>query len=103
MKILLIDKGGYFLDFALRCIDAGHDVKWFLGTLKGGDRNPQGDGLGVRKVLSWEPFMKWADLILTPDSVRDSLAGLVRTIASLRAAHRAAAPAGASAPGPGEF
>jgi len=68
MKILLIDKGGYFLDFALRCLDAGHEVRWFLGALKGGDRNPQGDGMGVKKVSSWEPSMRWADLILTPDN-----------------------------------
>lgn len=68
MKILLIDKGGYFLDFALRCIDAGHDVRWFLGKLKGGDRNPAGDGMGIKKIADWAPSMKWADLILTPDN-----------------------------------
>ena len=68
MKILLIDKGGYFLDFALRCVEAGHDVRWFLGTLKGGLRNPQGDGMGVRKVNDWHPSMMWADIILLPDN-----------------------------------
>lgn len=68
MKILLIDKGGYFLDFALRCLDAGHDVRWFLGALKGGDRNTSGDGMGIKKISSWETSMKWAELILTPDN-----------------------------------
>lgn len=68
MNILLIDKGGYFLDFALRCLDAGHDVRWFLGAMKGGFRNPQGDGLGVKKVPAWEPSMRWADIILIPDN-----------------------------------
>lgn len=68
MKILLIDKGGYFLDFALRCREAGHEVKWFLGKLKGGDRNPQGDGFGLNKVKEWEPSMRWADLIVLPDN-----------------------------------
>lgn len=68
MKILLIDRGGYFLDFALRCINAGHEVRWFLGKLKGGDRNPQGDGMGVKKIADWTTSMRWADLILTPDN-----------------------------------
>lgn len=68
MKILLIDKGGYFLDFALRCREAGHEVRWFLGKLRGGDRNPQGDGFNLTKVTDWAPSMKWADLIILPDN-----------------------------------
>ena len=68
MKVLLIDKGGYFLDFALRCIDAGHEVRWYLGKLKGGDRNPQGDGFGITKVGDWTTSMRWADLIVLPDN-----------------------------------
>lgn len=68
MKILLIDKGGYFLDFALRCRAAGHEVRWFLGKLKGGDRNPQGDGFGLDKRTEWESSMRWADLIVLPDN-----------------------------------
>lgn len=68
MKILLIDKGGYFLDFALRCIAAGHEVRWWLGRFKNGDRNPQGDGMGIVKVPDWHSSMKWADLVLLPDN-----------------------------------
>jgi phosphoribosylamine--glycine ligase len=68
MNILLIDKGGYFLDFALRCRAAGHAVRWFLGKLKGGDRNPQGDGFGLDKRTEWETSMRWADLIVLPDN-----------------------------------
>lgn len=68
MKVLLIDRGGYFLDFALRCADAGHEVRWFLGPLKGGGRNPQGDGFGIQKVPAWPPSMRWADIILIPDN-----------------------------------
>lgn len=67
MNVLLIDKGGYFLDFGLRCLGVGHDVRWFLGSLKGGLRNPQGDGMGLKKVPEWEASMRWADIILIPD------------------------------------
>lgn len=68
MKVLLIDKGGYFLDFALRCIAAGHEVRWWLGKFRNGDRNPQGDGMGIIKVVDWRPSMRWADIILLPDN-----------------------------------
>lgn len=68
MNILLIDCGGYFLDFAARCQKAGHTVKWFLGKLRGGDRNPLGDGYGIQKVPNWESSMRWADLIVLPDN-----------------------------------
>lgn len=68
MNILLIDKGGYFTNFALQCLAARHEVKWALKALPGGQPNPQGDGMGVPKVRDWEPHMKWADLILVPDN-----------------------------------
>ena len=68
MNVLLIDKGGYFLDFGLRCLAAGHEVRWFLGALKGGHRNPQGDGMGLKKIGDWESSMRWADIILIPDN-----------------------------------
>jgi phosphoribosylamine--glycine ligase len=68
MNILLIDKGGYFLDFALRCQAAGHSVRWYLGKMKGGDRNPQGDGMGISKINDWTTSMRWADLIVLPDN-----------------------------------
>ena len=68
MNILLVDRGGYMLDFALRCKAAGHVVRWFLGKLKDGSRNPQGDGFEIQKVPAWEPHMRWADLIVLPDN-----------------------------------
>lgn len=68
MNVLLIDRGGYFLDFALRCKMAGHAVRWWVGKLKGGDRSPLGDGMGVEKRPDWQSSMRWADLILVPDN-----------------------------------
>ena len=44
MKILLIDASSSFLDFALRCEAAGHEVRIFIGPLKDGSRSPVGDG-----------------------------------------------------------
>lgn len=66
MNILLIDTTGNFLDFALRCQDYGHSVKWFIG-----DETCQrvGEGL-VKKVPDWEPHMKWADLVVTSDNTK---------------------------------
>lgn len=68
MKVLLIDRDGYMLDFALRCKSAGHKVRWFLGKTRANERNQIGDGFGLDKVTEWEPSMKWADLILLPDN-----------------------------------
>jgi phosphoribosylamine---glycine ligase len=70
MKVLLIDSGSYFLDFALRAREAGHEVRWFLGPLKGGEVSPVGDGFGFKKVSSWEPHMKWADMIVVSDNAK---------------------------------
>lgn len=70
MKILLIDSGSYFLDFALRLREWGHEVKWFLSKLKDGDKSPVGDGFGFHKVSSWEPHMKWADMIVVSDNAK---------------------------------
>jgi phosphoribosylamine--glycine ligase len=69
MKILLIDASASFLDFALRCEAAGHEVRVFMGPAKDGSRYPIGDGL-LKKVDNWQGSMKWADLILTSDNVK---------------------------------
>ena len=67
MKILLIDVCGNFLDFALRCKNAGHDVKWFIRKTKEGLENHAGDGL-ISKVYSWENHMNWADIVISSDN-----------------------------------
>lgn len=71
MRVLLIDVSGSFLDFALRCAEAGHEVRWFLGPLKDGTRSRIGDGFKeFKKISEWEPSMKWADIILLSDNVK---------------------------------
>lgn len=67
MNLLLVDKGGDFLDFALRCRDAGHEVRWFVAPKKNGDRAAIGDGFDLR-VPDWKPHAKGADLILSSDN-----------------------------------
>lgn len=69
MRILLIDVGANFLDFALQCLKAGHHVKWFIAPDKNGKRIPVGDGL-IEKVGDWQKWMKWSDLTLTSDNTR---------------------------------
>lgn len=69
MRILLIDVGANFLDFALRCKNAGHQVKWFIAPDKNGKRIPVGDGL-VEKVNEWQRWMRWAELVVTSDNTR---------------------------------
>jgi len=71
VKILLIDNAGLMTDFALRCQDAGHTVKWYVRqsrmTLN------IGKGLLVGKsaqVPDWREWGRWADLIVLPDNVR---------------------------------
>lgn len=62
MKILIVDTDCCGLDFALRCLAGGHQVKWFLGNKSNGERNKAGDGL-VEKVGDWQAWMRWADLV----------------------------------------
>lgn len=67
MNLLLVDRGGDFLDFALRCEAAGHVVKWFIAPKKNGERQTIGDGFGLR-VTDYQSHMKWADLVLVSDN-----------------------------------
>lgn len=69
MRILLIDVGGNFLDFALCCIAAGHTVRWFVAPGKNSERLPIGDHL-IEKVKEWEKWMGASDLIFTSDNTR---------------------------------
>lgn len=67
MRILLLDSGGHFLDFALQCIHAGHLVKMYVTPLKNGEPNTIGDGL-IEKVKDWRKWMGWGDLICLSDN-----------------------------------
>lgn len=63
MKVLLIDHDAVGLAFALRCVKAGHKVRWFIQD-KPSNNRCTGDGFkGLEKVKSWLPHMTWADLV----------------------------------------
>ena len=58
MNVLIIDTDRCGLDFACRCVERGHKVKWFRPTAK-----PVRDGEGfpgVEIVKRWQDHMKWA-------------------------------------------
>lgn len=62
-KILIIDSDGVGLSFAWRCVQAGHEVKWYLAD-KPSISKQVGDGFrGVEKVANWVAHAMWADLI----------------------------------------
>lgn len=57
MNVLLIDQENMFLDFALRCAEADHAVKWAQDARHSRD----GEGFrGFEKVDDYRPHMKWA-------------------------------------------
>lgn len=62
MRVLLIDTEGQFLDFALRCLAAGHEVILAKRPEKpGGKIARDGEGMkGLKIVDDWRPHMKWA-------------------------------------------
>ena len=71
MRLLLIDNAGLMLDFALRCQEAGHTVKWFVRKA----RMTMNIGKGLltgqsEQVSDWREWARWADLIMLPDNVR---------------------------------
>jgi phosphoribosylamine--glycine ligase len=70
-RLLLIDNAGLMTDFALRCQEAGHTVKWFVRP----SRMTLNIGKGLltgqsAQVSDWREWAKWADLIMLPDNVR---------------------------------
>jgi phosphoribosylamine--glycine ligase len=67
MRILILDAQANALDWALRCIEAGHQVKWYVP-----DR-PRTDAVGkglVPKVPEWQPWVLWADMVFVSDNTR---------------------------------
>lgn len=67
MKVLLLDPAGAFTDFALRLIKAGHEVKQWQKKGLDGSASTIAKGL-VPRVLNWEHFMDWADIIVLSDN-----------------------------------
>lgn len=68
MKILCVDNyGESALDWLLRCIDAGHKVRWHIAP------NPRSEHVGrglVERVNDWREHMRWADLVFLPDNTK---------------------------------
>jgi phosphoribosylamine--glycine ligase len=80
LKILIIDTGAEALDWAMRCIEWGHEVKWF--TSKRDDRSKEIVGQGIVPRLYdyeelWKKWVGWADLIFLCDNTKyiDKLEG----------------------------
>jgi phosphoribosylamine--glycine ligase len=71
MRLLLVDNAGLMTDFALRCQDAGHEVRWYIRQT----RMTEGIGKGLlhgksKLVDDYQPWARWADLIMLADNVR---------------------------------
>lgn len=63
MRVLLIDHDAVGLAFALRCVKAGHQVRWFIKD-KPSNNTQTGDGFkGLERISTWLASMKWADLV----------------------------------------
>lgn len=61
MNVLIIDSDATGLDFAHRCVEAGHDCRWWIAPNK--DHSPVMDGANwpkIERVTSWPPSMGWA-------------------------------------------
>lgn len=70
MRVLIIDAEGLGLDFAIRCSEAGHDVRWALETKK---KTKDGQGFkGFQIISGWRAHMPWAKdgLILTTGNAK---------------------------------
>jgi len=68
MNILIIDPAANALDWALRCQEAGHTIRWYMDKTKDGAINKTGDGM-VPKIREWNAGdMRWADLIFVTDN-----------------------------------
>jgi len=67
MKVLLLDPMGAFTDFAIRLMCDGHEVKQWQKKTPNGEQSLIGKGI-VTRVLNWQAFMKWADIIVLSDN-----------------------------------
>lgn len=60
MRVLLIDTDRCGLDFAYRCVQADHDVRWYNRSVDG-EAFKDGQGFpGIAMVKDWRESMKWA-------------------------------------------
>lgn len=66
MRVLVFDPPGLGLDFALRCLRDGHEVKHFIRQTD--KTRPIARGF-TDVVDDYKPWMRWADLIFVTDNI----------------------------------
>lgn len=69
MNVLIVDSDSVGLDFAIRCQEFGHSVKFFSNHYPDGNRKKYGDGL-VEKVSDFMKWARWADLIFATNNTK---------------------------------
>lgn len=72
MRILVIDSNASALDWSIRCIADGHQVKWYVPPKDIGPRDFYKDvGKGIiERVDNPHDWYRWADLILFTDNTK---------------------------------
>ena len=66
MRVLLLDPAGALVDFGVRCLAEGHEVKQCINP-HGQERSKIGRGL-IDQVQNWQIHAKQADLIVLSDN-----------------------------------
>lgn len=65
MRVLIVDPPGHGLDFAIRCMDAGHEIKLAIRE----DERTKHIGAGfVDVVRNHKEWLRWSDLVLCTDN-----------------------------------
>ncbi len=71
MRILILDAGSNCLDWAMRCKNFGHEVKWWDKPRPNGTCRRAGEGI-IDKITDFQEIQRkwlhWADLIYLPDN-----------------------------------
>ena len=67
MKVLLLDATGALVDFGIKCIDNGHEVKQWIKKSASGEESDVGRGI-LPRVSNWQAHMNWADIIVLSDN-----------------------------------
>ena len=71
MKVLVLDQGGFALDWVLRAQEQGHEIRWFIRRVE----RTKDIGRGLLRAPSkfvevWQDHMKWADLVFMSDNTK---------------------------------
>jgi phosphoribosylamine--glycine ligase len=70
-RVLLIDQGGFMADFAMRCQDAGHEVRWFIRRVERTKDIGRGLLIGKSKLVDdWQSWMRWSDIVVLGDNTK---------------------------------